>query len=129
IVDGPATRGALMVGMPLPSTVIRTRRSVFWIAIHASLPSGRHAIASGLVMKRRGAGVVDRLIPWFKLSGAVRRTFGSVCAAVTSTPVAALKTETSPCSFTLKRTGPLGDAPVPTTYAIPLVGRRPIDAS
>ena len=65
--------------------------------------------------RARGAGVVARLIPWFRLSGAVRRTLGSVCAAVTSSRVVASKSETSPCAIELNRSGPLGEAAVLTT--------------
>src|SRR6266545_1396641 len=111
---GPATRGLLTVGMPL-GAVRRTTRSEFWITTQASLLSGRQAIATGFVRNRRGAGVVPRLMPWFRLSGAVRRTVGSVWAAVTSVRVAAVKTETSPCAIWLNRNGPFGDAPVLTT--------------
>src|SRR6185295_9629568 len=51
---GPATSGAPIVGIPNASTVSRTIRSEFWMTTHASAPSGRQAIATGFVRKRRG---------------------------------------------------------------------------
>src|SRR5215831_17205108 len=103
IVLGPATSGALIVGMPLASVVRRTTTSEFWTTTQASEPSGRQAIATGFDMKSRGAGVVARLIPWFRFSGAVRRTIGSVWGAVTSDLVAELKTDTTPWLLELNR--------------------------
>src|SRR5262245_23479880 len=112
-----ATRGAPMVGTPPGSTVRRTRASACWIAIHASEPSGRQAMATGFVKKSRGASAVSRFTPWSRLRGAVRRTEGSVWAATTSNRLPMLNPETIPCAFELKRNGPFGDAPVLTTYA------------
>src|SRR5206468_1839245 len=103
--------------------------SEFWTTIQASLPSGRHAIATGFVRKSRGAGVVPRLTPWFKLSGAVWRTPAPLWAAVTSSPVPVSKSETRPCAMWLKRSGPLGDAAVLTTYAVVVEGRIATSAS
>src|SRR4030095_8866530 len=80
---GPATRGLLTDGIPAPSTVSRTSKLVFWITTHASEPLGRQAIDTGFDRKNRGAGVVPRLTPSFMFNGAVRRTAGSVWAAVT----------------------------------------------
>src|SRR5262249_13213300 len=119
---GPAARGALMVGIPAPSTVRRATISEFWITIQASEPSGRQAIATGFVKNSVGAGVVARFTPWFRLSGACRRTFGSVWPAIVSSRFDVSKTETKPCNIELKRSGPLGDAPVLTTYALERVG-------
>src|SRR5262245_10419678 len=113
---GPATRGFSTVGIPAPSIVKRTTRSACWTTIQASDPFGRQAIATGFVKNSLGAGVVPRLMPWFRLSGAVRRTAGSVWAAVISARVFVLNKDTSPCAFTLNRKGPFGDAPVLTTY-------------
>src|SRR6185369_231511 len=112
---GPAASGALIVGMPEPSTVTRTIRSACCTAIQASEPLGRQVMATGFVMNSRGVGVVARLMPWFRLSGAVRRTVASVCAAVISVPVPVSKADTNPCAMLLKRNGPFGDAPVLTT--------------
>src|SRR2546427_11879677 len=103
--------------MPPASVVNRTTRSACWMTTQASEPSGRHVMATGLVRKSLGAGVVPRLIPWFRLSGAVRRTVGSVWAPKTSDRVPVLNTDTSPWLLTLNRNGPFGDAPVLTTYA------------
>ena len=72
---GPATSGAPMVGMPLASTVSRTTRFAFWITdprVGAVRPP-RHA-PRGSSVNSRGAGVVARLMPWFRFSGAVWRT-------------------------------------------------------
>src|SRR5262245_58764283 len=120
---GPAINGFPIVGMPLASTVMRTTMSEFWIAIHASLPSGLHAIATGFVRNSRGAGVVLRLTPWLRFKGAVRRTVGSDWGAVTSESVPVSNSETRPCAIWLNRSGPFGDAPVETTYAFVVVGR------
>src|SRR6266849_1723730 len=129
MVLGPATRGAAMVGIPEASTVRRTTRSACWTAIQAAAPSGCQIIATGFVMNSRGAGVVARLIPWFRLSGAVRRTVTSIWPAVTSSRVAGSKTDTRPWAFELNRNGPFGDAPVLTTYARDWTGWMAIAAS
>ena len=58
-----------------PSAARRGRSS--GSTTQASEPSGRQAMATGFVRNSRGAGVVARLMPWFRFSGAVWRTRGA----------------------------------------------------
>ena len=99
----------------MASMVRRTKRSEFWMAIQASEPSRFQVMATGFEKKSVGAGVVARLTPLLMLRGASRRTSVPTWADVTSSPVAVLKTDTSPWLLTLNRNGPFGDAPVLTT--------------
>ena len=121
MVSGAPNVGALMVGFPCESSVMRRSRSVAPSATNPSAAFRLKARAKGLVLKSL-VPTASFWTPKFMLSvfPLGRKSKASASCTVSIT-------ERQLWTFTLKRNGPFGDEQVPETYA--RLPRTMIDSS